>query len=552
MTGPAAEPGVPPRAVPRLAALATALLLGAAFLALRVWGLDFGRPPIQAHPDERHYAAIAQRLAWDDLNPHYFENPPLLTHGLFVAGELHAAIVGEEAHERWVQSGGPYRLARWISAVLGTLTALAVGAAAWTLLGGAVAGFAAAMVVGFSFLHGRDSHYGVNDVPMVALVSVSLLLAASWLRGGRGWLLWGSAVLAGLAAATKYNGAIALSLPVAAVWMRRDVGATWPGRLAGSAGLAALAGAAFVAANPYCLLSPAEFLEGFRSQLSGWGDAEIWGVSRSAGPLRYLVATLDMLGWVHTGAALAGTWLLLGRAPRTALFLLACPALYLAGMLTKELFFWRFALPLLPFLALLAAVAWTDVARRVAALIVRAPAGPVASAVVAALLLALGSAEPAAKLARHDQLLTRDSTWMQARAWLLDNLPQGAWLLVEGYPPRFPPGRFRLGLPHVGIDGAADAAAASAAGGWLVLDSFHEQGWQHEPEGAPWSGIYAELRATLLLVAEFPPGPHGDPQPFVLDSLYSPLVDLWAVDRPGCTISVYRMDSAAWQRLRGR
>jgi hypothetical protein len=236
MTSPAAEPEAPRERRSRAALLLLAIVLGAVFLALRAWGLDFGRPPIQTHPDERHYVAIAQGLTWDDLNPHYFENPPLLTHVLFASGELYAAIAGDAARDRWAGSGGMYRLGRWFSAVLGTLTALVVGATALSLVGSATAGFAAATVVGFSFLHGRDSHYGVNDVPMVLFVAGSLLLAVLWLEGGRARLLAGSAVLAGLAAATKYNGAIALSLPVTALWLRPGT-VTWRGRLAGSAGL---------------------------------------------------------------------------------------------------------------------------------------------------------------------------------------------------------------------------------------------------------------------------------------------------------------------------
>jgi len=52
-------------------------------------------------------------------------------------------------------------------------------------------------------------------------------------------------------------------------------------------------------------------------------------------------------------------------------------------------------------------------------------------------------------------------------------------------------------------------------------------------------------------VAEFAPGPQGDPQPFVLDSLYSPLVDLWSIDRPGHTIRVYWIGPGEWRQMLG-
>jgi hypothetical protein len=286
-------------------------------------------------------------------------------------------------------------------------------------------------------------------------------------------------------------------------------------------------------------------------------------VAREAGWWRYGVASLAMLGWAHALAAVAGVVLLLRRSPRAALLLLCCPMLYLAGMLTKDLFFWRFALPLLPFLAVAAAAAWDDLAQRTSALL-RArrnptrPASVAGVAIAPALMLALASAEPAARLARHDQLLTRESTWLQARAWLPENVPPGARLLIEGYPPRFPGDRFRLWLPYVGLDGLASGDAASPAGGsaddggWLVTDSFYEQGLRNEPGAERWSVTFDRLRSSMPRMAMFAPGPHGDAQPFVPDSLYSPLVDLWGIDRPGFTISIYRMNPAAWRKVSTR
>src|SRR5678809_1155954 len=112
---------------PRLLAW-SALVLAA--VALRCWGIGFGSPPTLIHPDEIHYADVAERLSFDDLNPRYFENPPLLTELLFAARQVHALAVGAEADRRWLEDGGLYRVGRWIAVLLGSATVLLVGAAA--------------------------------------------------------------------------------------------------------------------------------------------------------------------------------------------------------------------------------------------------------------------------------------------------------------------------------------------------------------------------------------------------------------------------------------
>lgn len=58
----------------------------------------------------------------------------------------------------------------------------------------------------------------------------------------------------------------------------------------------------------------------------------------------------------------------------------------------------------------------------------------------------------------------------------------------------------------------------------------------------------ARLRRRFELVAELSPGPNGDPQPVVSDSLDLPLVDLWSIDRPGHTIGIWRIPPGPWQR----
>lgn len=539
----------------------------ALFLVLRVWGLDYDQPPIKIHADERHYSGIAAKLQPGDLNPHYFENPPLLTYVLVGAKEWRELWRGERDTQRWVNRGGLVRLSRWISALLGTLTAFAVGASAQRLLRSRAAGAVALMLVGVSYLHGRDSHYGVNDVPMTFLVALSLLWATHYLLGDRARWLWMSAAAAGLAAATKYNGAVAVALPVAALALRTAGDAqgggprpAWGRALLLSGGLVLASLIAFVVVNPYALIAFGEFRDGFTSQLETWGDNYIWGQSRAAAPLLYLQASLGMLGWVNLAVALFGIVLLWLADRRVAIFLTVVPVLYLAGMWTKTLFFWRFVLPLLPFLAIAGAAAWLFLAERIAPKLTVVPAAR-RTAVTLGLLVTIGCYEPGIKLVRHDMLAGRRHTWLQALDWVKANVPNGSHLFLEGYPPRFPDKRYKVWLPRLALDKLHDAIGEDAEGnatrvvfegGWLLTDSFYAEGWKGDPEAEHWAGLYGRVDEIFgPPVAEFAPGPQGDPQPFVLDSLYTPLVDLWSIDRPGHTIRVYYVEPLKWREVLG-
>ena len=495
------------------------------------------------HPDEIHYADVAGRLSFDDLNPRYFENPPLLTYLLFAARQVHALSVGSEADRRWVEDGGLYRAGRWIAVLLGSATVLLVGAAARQLLGSSGAALAAGAVVACSFLHGRDSHYGVNDVPMVALVALALYAAIRAHRQGSSRWLWGAALSAGLATAMKYSGGVAIALPLAVVALRPGTSA---GRLRAAGVVLLLAGAAFLVANPWPLLDARGFGDGFRNQWSGWGDSRAIGQADRSRWSHYGEATLAMLGLAHACAAGVGLVLLVRRDRRDALLLLAAPVLYLAVMLSKTLFYWRFALPLLPFLAVAAGAAWEASAQRLA---------PTRTRALLAVLIVLASVQPAVTLARHDWLLSQPPTWLQAREWIVEHVPAGEVVFLVGYPPSLPQGRYERTLSDADLAKLAELyrpgsnrqpVAAVTEGAWVATDSWYDTIWVQA--GAPTPPWFHRLRQDLTPVVEFAPGATGDPS-FILDAIYSPLTDLWTVDRPGFTIRVYRVNPQDWERL---
>ena len=102
-------------------------------------------------------------------------------------------------------------MSRLLSAVMGVATVWWVFAICRRLFDRTTA-VAAALFLALCFLHVRDSHFGVTDVPMTALVVAALVAlsrAADNPTRVRGWALCGA--LSGLAASTKYNGGLVLA-----------------------------------------------------------------------------------------------------------------------------------------------------------------------------------------------------------------------------------------------------------------------------------------------------------------------------------------------------
>ena len=208
------------RSLPFLAAI---LALAA---ALRLVGIEYGLPfGNLLDPDEQNIVPRAWEIVHGGgLDPHWFDYPSLL---LYVLAPFQA----------W-QADPSYLTARLVIAAIG------VGgvAAAWWLgraAYGRTAGLVAAVVVAVETIGVAYSHTAVTDVPMTALITVSLALAVT------GRLEW-AGVAAGLAASAKYPAVFLLVPLVVAGWQR------WR-RLAISVGLAIVA---FLATSPFVLVHP--------------------------------------------------------------------------------------------------------------------------------------------------------------------------------------------------------------------------------------------------------------------------------------------------------
>lgn len=379
------------------------ILLGA--LALR-WP-----PPEWTHFDEQAFIVIPLGFWSGDLNPHFFNYPTFhfyLCSLLYYLSYLLSGSPSAEqfaAYRYFVDGSDLLHLARGVQVVfsLGTVAVTAcLGRRLYGIRGGVLAGLLLALMP----LAVRFACVASTDGPAVFWASLALCRAVRIPQEGRACdYLW-AGIFAGLAGATKYPAALAVAPVVAGALLRvpalRQTG-LW--RALGAAVLT------FALATPFVWLDPAGF----------WRDFSQMGRDH------LFTAHIGEPAWLfhlrHTlprGAGVAGllaAGLALARRPRhwrSGELVLAAGAVALAlPLVLGSSVFMRYALPLAPLLAVLAARTLGAIRRPLLLVVV--------TAVVAA--------EPLYASLRTRQLLAGQDTRGLARQWLIDHFPQGTRLV---------------------------------------------------------------------------------------------------------------------------
>ena len=526
------------------------------------------------HPDEGIIVHRAVRFHAGDLDPRFFNWPSLF---MYLLSGLYGLVFGfGEAREAYIQDPVPfYLLGRMVTATFGTATIAVLYVLAAEAYGVATA-LLASLFLAVNLLHIRDSHYVTTDVPLTFLVTLALLFVLRYGRQGRGRDALGSGLFAGLAASMKYPGGLAL-LPFFAAHLLRARPGPSPGwrRLVGRGPVLALlaAAAGFVVGTPYAVLTPGAFWRGVMSEVREVGSVQFGNEGALPGYLFHLVHSLPVaMGLPLLGLALGGLGLVLWRRAPGDLILLAFPLPYFLVIGSWSSRFERYALPLLPFLALWAALALVVLAGRLRGRW-PAPLGRWRPGLGLALAAGLLVAPELARITYFHVLLTRPDTRVLAGEWIERHIPPGSRIAMEPYSPavRLDPAMVREARDRLGEGAAASVlrgrfdrflarAEAEAATGYrifrlndydldrlleqeveyVVLSGFVYQRYQQACDRFPAPcRFYGELerRATPLIAIE--PGVGG--RVLWVGDIYSPLTRLFERARPGPAIKIYRL-----------
>jgi hypothetical protein len=453
-----------------------------------------------------------------------------------------------------------YLVGRLVTALFGTAT-LAILYFTGRMAYGRAVGILAAGLLAVDLLHVRDSHWITTDVPLTFLITLATFHALRYWRGGRLADAGTAGLVAGLATSMKYPGGLAFLGILAAHAVRRGDWPAWR-RVVGRDTVVAggLATGGFVLGTPFALLTPVAFVRGV---LDEFHTVQFENEANVPGYLFHLVYSLPAaMGWPLYLLALTGlAWALARRGPRETV-LLATAVPYLLVTVIWSTRFERYAIPLLPSLALLAAVmvvwgmGWLSERLRPG----QGPWRAVALTVAAAVLIAPGLG----RVAAYHRLLAQPDTRELGSAWVERQVPPGARIALEPYSLSLPVARGQL-REGPGILASlqqpvapAPGAAGREDGYWLVrldtydLDRLLEDGVQYvvlsgfvyqrhrracERHPIP-CRFYAQLEARSHLVFSASPGVEGV---LSVGDIYSPLTRIRERQHPGPTIRIYQL-----------
>jgi hypothetical protein len=355
----------------RMAGLAVVLAIA---LVLRLIGITWGLPDethlFSYHPDEFHSLRGAISLALGDANPHFFNYGSLylylvaaaaaLAHPGIFASIISAAPGGPELPEAlhtWTLD------ARVVTVLLAVGTVAVVYATARRIWGHRE-GLAAGLLLALAPLHVLQSHYATVDVPGAFFTALACYFAVAMLREPTWRNVLAAGAAAGLAASVKYSGAVAIIAPIIA-WAIVRFGERDPDERPSWAMLPALAGAAFAA---FALTSPYTFLDwqsawrdiSFELQHMRTGDDPAMMALYPSGPAFHAGNLALGSGYVMLAAALVGLVGSLALRRREPWPLLAFGLLAFGMIAGAEVRYARYAVSILPVIAVLAAGVVSD------------------------------------------------------------------------------------------------------------------------------------------------------------------------------------------------
>jgi 4-amino-4-deoxy-L-arabinose transferase-like glycosyltransferase len=538
------------------------VLILAVALALRLWGISFGLPH-RYHIDEPYSVLGALRTASGDFSPRYPVNSPnlwefilLLEYGAMfavgIARQMYTSV-GDFAASYRVDPTWFYLLARGTSALLGTATVVVVYQTARDIYRDRWAGLLAALFLAVAFLHGRDSHYAVADALVVFVTTAGVYLWVRYAQGGGLRALTLGSSLVGIAVGLKYRPIGLVVGLLAAVLLHpkalESTCACGRGFLKQllAAGIALVAG--YFVGFPGLFISVDLFRWHLNQAFAQAGSGfEGWLLGPSPSWLFYLRSLEWGVGLPLLILAVGGVILALRRRQPGELTVLGSAAGFYLGISVLTTYFSRYALSLHPLLVVFAAGCVSATAGWMQK---RWPmAGRVASVVLVVGILII----PAARLMRHDYLLTQTDTRTLVLRWIEANVPEGASIAVD-WPVHGPP----LSVPGDHEPDSSRVYEVAFLGGKGLSDHsiwwYRDQGFDYliassfiydipltdRQEGAERQAFYASLDEEFTLVQEVRPYRDGAEPPFVFDEMYGPLVSSWQRERPGPTIKIYRM-----------
>jgi hypothetical protein len=414
-------------------------------LAVRLYGLNWGLPNV-------YEEAIPLKTAWSmwnwerpagvDLNPHFFNYPSLMIYVHFVVQGL---MYGLMKLRGVIDSSIDYQVrylvdpTSWYIAGRFVSTLIALGTVLFTYfigrrLGGVFAGLLASFFMAVNVFHAERSQMIEVDVPLTFAVTVTLLAALRMMTSPkvRNYIIAGLAF--GLAASTKYTGAmLILPIVVAHFLGRRDTFRTEAYKPSHVLPVVVLfvASLTFAAISPYVFFDSQAFLHDFSLERVHMSVGH-FGLSGESSPVFYSKSLgNDLLGWPLAVVGVGGlVFFLFVRRRYVALVLAAFVLPYVLAISTWSMHADRYLLPVLPVLTVFAAALIEHAVE-----FSRSRSVPRIFRFGVVALVVLVVAVPAISSHVRRVRASKSDTRTNAREWIEANVPSGSYIVTEAYGP---------------------------------------------------------------------------------------------------------------------
>jgi len=485
------------------------LLVVATGFTLRMWNIGSGIPYAVGIDEPAVMSTVLRILKSGDYNPHFFEYPTGVVY--FQLGVAVIQFLAGAMRHAWnaVEQVGMadfYLWGRIATATLGTATIVLLHQVG--MRWGARHALFAAGLFAVMPLHVREAHFALTDTPLVFCVTLTLLLSLRAIEKPGVLALALAGAAAGLSAGIKYNGLYAVVMPLIAAMVTGSLR-----KRATSDMMLVLAAcvAAFFVTTPYAILDLPGFLNGFGTQTRAFVPKPPGGDSTALVYVKHFVANL---GWPAFLLAVSGLVLstvrMIGGPSQSRWALIVVFPLVFFNLITGWSFlFARYALPMVPFMCLWAAIATIsgvsllrrfDIPRLVRTTLI-------VGLTTAAMLL------PLVRSVRWVREFGVQTTQALAYEWITHNVWYQSRVLSEARGLDLPPERYKFST--VRSLAGRDAASLVAEGvEWVVLSSDAWGG--NAPGGGPAAmpGSYAGLTASGTDVKVIEPTP-ANPGPVI-------------------------------------
>ncbi len=380
---------------------------------LRIWGFNFGL----YHADEAIVVNHALAYGLGDLNPHFFAIPPLVSYYLFlgyglfyIAGYLLNIFDMTSFQTLFIYH--PEYFYWWGRIIVGVIPGTISVYFAYKLaryLWNENAAFWSALWFAINYLHVRNSHYIYVDTLMVlALIGCAYSAIKAYDKQSfKAYLMAGLWI--GIATALKYNAALGACGLISTCLLSEKK--QW--RYLLGAGVVSML--VFVLLNPYSILSFGEFYNDIVHQSGAEGAMGLlfhWKYSILSG-CGLGVITIFILG-LYTAFR---------RHYQHMIILLSIPAAFECTLILFSQQHSRYALPLMPFIALIAGFGAYY-------LLMRSQSNKIFRIVTLA-LMSFAVIIPSVKIVQSNILFTHEDTRDVSQRWIESNIPSGSKLLFS-------------------------------------------------------------------------------------------------------------------------